>query len=208
MIKKVLLALATTMLAASTSVFATAKNGLYLGLQMGESKANYSDNSSGLNSFFSQPTLPNASIDENSFAGRLYMGYQWNKFIAAELGYNYLGNVQFNNIFGISGADADLRQQAADLSAKVMLPITKQFNVFALGGGAYVWAKAWNTSTTADTMGVEVGSSQGTFTPVYGLGADYDFNEHWGVDVSWRRFIANGDLEQTDLAMAGVAVHF
>lgn len=207
MIKKVLLVAAVAL--SSTSAFATASNGYYLGMQLGAANADYSTTSSGLKDLFGYSTLPGADIQNTSFAGRVYMGYQWNKFLAAELGYNYLGKVEYNNIFGVSGISSDLVQQAGDLTAKVMLPVTRQFNVFALGGVGYVWAKSCDTSKTASNLGIGSGTSaEGTFTPVYGLGAAYDFNQRWGVDVSWRRYIANGDIEQTDLAAAGVSVHF
>jgi OOP family OmpA-OmpF porin len=208
MLKKLTLTLAVAGLAFSTSAYATASNGFYLGLQLGESDSDYSTSSSGLNDFYGYSSLPGTSIDSNEFAGRVYLGDQFNKFLALELGYSYLGNVEFNNIFGFSNADAELRQQAGDLTLKVMLPVTQQFNVFALGGAAYVFAKPNNVSSTASTLGVQTGSSESAFTATYGLGAGYDFNEHWGVDATWRRFNASGDIENIDLFTLGVAFHF
>ncbi|MFN7097460.1 MAG: outer membrane beta-barrel protein [Gammaproteobacteria bacterium] len=208
MLKKLSFTLAAAGLIFSASAYATASNGLYLGLQLGESSADYSNSSSGLSDFYGYSSLPGASVDNNAFAGRLYLGYQFNKFVAAELGYSYLGNVEFNNIFAVSGATASLRQQAGDLTAKVMLPVTRQFNVFALGGVAYVGAKPNDVSNTASLLGVQTGSREGAFTATYGLGAGYDFNQHWGLDATWRRFNSSGDIENTDLFTLGAAYHF
>lgn len=208
MLKKLSLVLTAAGLLCSASAYATASDGFYLGLQLGEADANYSNSSSGLNDFYGYSSLPGASVDNQEFAGRAYLGYQFNKFFATELGYSYLGNYEFNNIFAISGASAELRQQAGDLTAKVMLPVTKQFNVFALGGLAYVYASPNNISSTAGFLGVQDGSGEGAFTATYGLGAGYDFNDHWGLDATWRRFNSSGDIENTDLFTLGAAFHF
>lgn len=208
MLKKLTLTLAAAGVIFSASAYATANNGFYTGLQLGESSSNYSNSSSGLSDFYGYSSLPGASVDNNEFAGRLYLGDQFNKYVALELGYSYLGNVEFNHIFAISNANAELRQQAGDLTAKVMLPVTQQFNVFALGGAAYVYAKPNNVSSTASTLGVQTGSGEGQFTATYGLGAGYDFNQHWGIDATWRRFNASGDIENIDLFTLGAAYHF
>lgn len=208
MLKKLLVASAITGMMFASSAFATTVNGFYLGAQLGESSSDYQNDSSGIQDFYDANALYGASVDNKAFAGRAYLGYQFNKFVAAELGYTYLGDTEFNNILGISGIDAALRQHAGDLSAKVMLPITRQFEVFALGGAAYVYASPEDVSSTAKLLGYGNGSSEGSFTPTYGLGAEYDFTQHWGLDLTWRRFVGNGDIESNNLYTLGAAYHF
>lgn len=197
-----------TGLVCSGAALATGSDGYYLGLQLGESMSDYTTTSSGIIDFFGVPSVPGASIQNDAFAGRVYLGYQFNKFIAAELAYDYFGQVQFEKIYGISAASGDVTQQGTDLTAKVMLPVTKQFDVFALGGVAYVWAKSHDISTTASQLGLDSGSAEGAFAPVYGLGADYNFSDAWGVDLAWRRYLPRGDLSQISMATAGISYHF
>lgn len=180
--------------------YATTVNGLYMGLQLGQSDADYSSSTNDI--------LAGSSVDNKSWAGRIYGGYQFNKFIAAEFGYTYLGKVGFNDILGVSGADADLQQQALDLTAKIMLPITRQFQVFALLGGDYMMANVTNISSTADNLGISGSGSQTAFGGTYGLGAEYDFNPNWGIDGTWRHFGGNNGIQNTDLFTLGIAWHF
>ncbi|NNM58189.1 MAG: outer membrane beta-barrel protein [Legionellales bacterium] len=209
MFKKSSLAIMLSACMFSGAVLATGSDGYYLGLQLGESMSDYTTTGPGTMKYFDVPELPDASIQNDAFAARLYLGYQFNKYFAAEFAYDYFGTVTFDNIDNISGSSADIRQQGLDLTAKVMLPITKQFDVFALGGLSYRGAKAQNISTTADKLGLDAGGgTQYAFSPIYGLGADYNFNDAWGLDLAWRRFIQKDNLSQVSLATAGVSYHF
>lgn len=185
----------------SLPAYAVTQNGIYLGLQGGESNANYSDDS--LSSDFDLAGANSSSVDNTSWAARIYGGYQFNKYIAAELGYSYLGQVDFNNIDGLNNADAQLLQQGIDLTAKIMLPITSKFSVFALLGGDYMIVSADSSSSSV----IQASGNQTGWGVTYGLGAEYDFNPKWGIDATWRRFDANNGIQDTDLFTLGIAWH-
>ncbi len=196
MLKKIVTLLA---LCASTSIFA-ANSGFYMGIDLGGSRTNATNNSGGID-------LPGASVDKNSFAGGANIGYQIGKYLAAELGYMYLGQTKFNNILGVSGADAKVTQQSGDLLAKVLLPITHGLGAYALVGGAYVYEKP-SVNGKAKSLGVTAGNSEHGIRLTYGLGASYDFNPSWTIDASWRQIDHGNNIPQTDLVLGGLTYHF
>jgi OOP family OmpA-OmpF porin len=187
MLKKVALAAAIASVGLSASAFAVTDNGLYTGLQLGRSHV-------------TDISVPHTDTDPNSFAGRAYLGYQFNKYISTELGYTYLGTVHWNNIDGVHGWDAKATQQSGDLIAKASLPIGDHFNLFALGGGAYI------TSHQSSSITTDFDDSE--FRPTYGVGASYDINSKVSLDLSWRQINGGSDDPNFNFASLGVAYHF
>lgn len=96
-----------------------------------------------------------------SVAGGVNAGYDFNQYIAAELGYNYLGDTQ-----------------AVDLVGKIHVPVIDNFGLFAKTGVGYL----------RRTGGY---SSAGNVNLVYGFGGDYKITPHLITDVSFTRFNGN-----------------
>jgi OOP family OmpA-OmpF porin len=195
MLKKLALTTVVASLTLSASAFALTDNGLYSGVQLGRS------HTSDLGNY------PNTDIDQNSFAGRAYLGYQFNKYISTELGYSYLGTVNFNNLYGIHGADGKLTQQSGDLIAKASLPLGNHFNLFALGGGAYLYGHS-TVNSTASSAHITTGDDVSIVRPTYGVGASYDINNKVSLDLSWRQINGGSSYQNVNFAGLGVAYHF
>jgi OOP family OmpA-OmpF porin len=198
MLKKVALAAAIASVGLSASAFAVTDNGLYAGLQLGQSRVVDIPN-----------TLPwaGADVDKNNFAGRVYLGYQFNKYISTELGYEDLGTVDINHILHTPGMNSSIKQQAGDLIAKASLPIGDHFNVFALGGGAYADFSQDNNNLANYSNVGNKGEVSG-IRPTYGVGASYDVNRKLSLDLSWRQIYGGSDVQSVNFTGVGLAYHF
>lgn len=127
--------------------------------------------------------------DTIGIAGRVFLGYSFNKYFAAELGYLYLGKkTQMNADITITDLNGKVltsrivdfgtvRTQAADLVGKVKGPITDNLGIYAKLGAGYLMMKGSNDFYKSDKIDL-----------VYGAGISYDFNENWAMDLSWTRY--------------------
>ena len=114
--------------------------------------------------------------------------------------------MDWSNLYGNNKASGDIEQQAGDLVLKPILPLSRSFQLYAIGGVAYVHASS-SINTTAKNLGI-TDETETEFRPVYGLGAELYFQQYWSADLSWRRINGGGNVEQSDEAMIGIAYHF
>ena len=184
---------------------AAAKDGLYLGLQLGSSHASYSPSSEGITS----PLYGNEPISESSssgFAFRLYGGYQFIKFAAAEVGFSSYNNVTIKNIYGIDGAKETIEPMAIDIVGKAMIPLTEQFDIFAKLGASYMNVK--RSFNVPEPFPEPNSETQSKFRATYGLGADYNITPAFSIDLSWMQVQGGAGFEKTQFSSLGAAYHF
>lgn len=182
-----------------------APNGPYLGLQLGQSHSDYSASSEDVDT----PILGPATIDKkdpSGFGGRLYAGYQFNRYLASELGYIMFNTVKIDNIFGIPNANETIKPRAGDLVAKIMVPFAEKFDIYARLGAAYLYVtRNYNSPATI----VEPNSSNShKFRATYGIGADYQISPTLSTDLSWMQVQGGAGFSSSRLMALGLAYHF
>jgi len=206
MVKKI--ALACALMGCAAATFAGSTN-WYLGLQGGYSNTEY-DGNSVRNDFFKNPLNAAGTTkqknDDDGAVGRVYLGYQFYKYLAVEAGYSYFEEMDWSHLYGVNKAKGDLQQQTGDLLLKPILPLSRRFELYALGGVAYSRV-ASDINNTAKSAGMK-DTTESAFRPTWGLGAQLYFQQYWSVDVSWRRINGGSNLEQTDETLIGVSYHF
>lgn len=216
------------------------EQGIYIGGQIGMGDMHYSDSDyfpnlssynqmlNVINSANKKYNLPqislNKSSSENGLAGRLYLGYQFQTYLAVELGYTLfnddegkisasghlpIGNFSFEDKTTIS-------EHAVDLSLKGLLPLGDSgFTLYAKGGAAYITAE-FETKTQL-VGGALIGSltpnftapasdkhTENSFRPVYGAGISYNLNDNLSMDISWTRIQGDSKIKDADLAAVGL----
>ncbi|MBB71380.1 MAG: hypothetical protein CMF50_03180 [Legionellales bacterium] len=219
MLKKILPAVAVSCVLA-TSAYAT-PNGFYAGGQLGYSDSDYTAASQGLksvslNGTSTQVSGPaNTKTEKDHLGGRLYTGYQFNKYLGAELGFTDYGDNKIKNAYGLEGTNVTLNNQAVDLVGKLSYPVTDKFDVFGKAGGAYVMADKAKSDVTATTVpggamfsGTVKTKSMDKLRPTYGLGASYMLTNNVSADLSYMRIQGGNGVKDTSLTALGVAYHF
>jgi OOP family OmpA-OmpF porin len=173
--------------------------GLYLGGSFG---------TSAFKNVCSRAIVP---CDDKDQAWRFFGGYQFNRYVAAELGYGDLGAATGNgDVPGTGGADGQFKaavKEAWDLSAVFRFNVVG--NLSALGRvGAY------RVRTTVDFEGAfpdapthEAGTNSG-FT--YGAGLEYLMFSRLGLRAEWQRYdnVGVGSTGEDDIDVLNIGVLF
>lgn len=159
-----------------------AKEGAYVGGQVGyghfgEFRDYGKDNTSG------------------GVAGRVFGGYQFNSYLAAELGWTKFSNLSEQGI--------SLKTNAVDIVGKAILPVADGFNLYAKAGAAYVMSDV-------DVKGFGSGTEKKWF-PTAGVGASYDITPNVAADVSYTRIQKTGNnslFQSSDFVGVGLTYTF
>lgn len=164
------------------------------------------------------------AFDENhqdtGLAGRGYLGYKFDSYFAAELGYTRFHNAtsksySSSTIYN-SAANGTIQTDAFDLVGKGIIPLPCNFNVYGKLGVAYLRAKGSVYGTTSmSTMApvaYRVSQNAHDVYPTFGTGVGYDITKNISTDVSWNRIqkVGNnsGALPSTDLFGVGLTYTF
>lgn len=155
-----------------------------------------------------------SSMDEveqngNNVGFDLYVGRDINKHWAVELGYTYVGTINFDGeIAGIVVEEIEVKQWNMHLVGIGKLPIGEYFNVFAKGGAAY-----FSSSQEFETVssGAEVTDTIHTMALTYGAGIEVTWN-HWGIrgeyNVIWPASNVRDDFYVADVISGNVYYKF
>lgn len=136
-------------------------------------------------------------------AWRVYTGYQFNKNIAAELGYSLFEN---DSSAGTATFGPDhYKLSATDLAVKLILPVNKYFNVYAKPGVALVHQDVFNQLLTSDTAPL-INSKVNRLTPEIGAGAGLEIIKNVAMDVSYNHIFGSGIVNSIDFAAVGIMV--
>ncbi|CAH1231264.1 Outer membrane protein A precursor [Vibrio harveyi] len=133
-----------------------------------------------------------APCDDDSFAAGMHLGYNFNEYVAAEYGVDYLGNFTANfNKAGKNTVDGDL--WALTLAPKFNLPLTDSWNLFAIVGAAYMMA-----------------GDEKDFVPTGSLGAEYQINYNWSLRAEYQRYQDMSDdiIDDMDSDFFGIGFNY
>lgn len=166
-------------LVASSASFAQgmkpADTGLYIGGSVGQSMADC--NASG------------GSCDDKDVAYKVFGGYQFNRNLAAELGYSQLG--EWSSSF--PGGSVNLEATVWDLVGVGIWPLNQQFSIYG---------KLGVYSAEAKLSGL-VSGKKTTQDLTYGLGGQFNFSRNLGLRLEWQRY---SGLESPSTTGGGVTV--
>jgi OmpA-OmpF porin, OOP family len=183
--------------AAATPAVAQDDKGLYLGASVGYVQ---------FKNICKEALVP---CDEQDTGYRGYLGYQFNRYVAAEFGYGNLGSATGEGPLpgGTGKFEAEVKD-VFDLSAMFSIPVTNR--LFGLGRVGFYRARA-TVEMDGPFPGIaspshEAGTSTG-FT--YGLGAEYRLG--WlGLRAEWQRYdnVGVGSTGEDDIDVMSIGVLF
>ncbi|MEX0872091.1 MAG: DUF4347 domain-containing protein [Aquisalimonadaceae bacterium] len=146
-----------------------------------------------------------ASVDDkNRLAGKLFIGHQFNRWLALEAGYTHLGEMETELRTTDTVTARELRDVApgSGYGAELAVSLGHAFSRHVRGyvrGGVFSWRSERRLS----------GGSSDTFTgrdPVYGVGLEWRLTQALSTSLSWDRYrVADDD---TDLVALGLLYRF
>lgn len=139
-------------------------------------------------------------VDDTGLAGRLFLGFDINRYVGLELGYTAFSNPQFK----IAGITTDFSQNSLDILGKASLPISCDLSVHAKAGVAYVHRD--DLTVHVDNVIVKDESADDHTRPVLGIGLSYAFNPRVSGEIDYSRTFGEDDLENMDFYGIGLTV--
>ncbi|OAI49414.1 hypothetical protein AYO45_02570 [Gammaproteobacteria bacterium SCGC AG-212-F23] len=227
--KKSALALAISGLLAG-SAFAM-QPGTYAGIQLGWGTIHQGGvSNSSINNVFRAlgpnfvVTSRSNSNSDSGFAGRIFGGYQFCQYWAAELGFSKFTNATAKANAAASyppgpltanlAASGSVSAYAVDLVAKGILPIQDNFSAYGKLGAAYLNENGHINLTASNSAGTIVGgrasAGQSRVLPTASIGLAYDVNRCTAVDLGWNHIqtVGSNHLGNTDMVALGVSYSF
>ena len=164
------------------------ESGIYIGGALGQ--AEQSDQCSS--------TAAGVSCDNKDSAWKIFGGFQFSRYFAAELGYANLGEASAS-AGAVSATD---EATAIELVALGMFPVVERFSIFGKLG-----LYRGELERTSNNPLIATGSnSQTDFT--FGLGVRFDVTHNIGLRAEWQRYIDLGEITDVDLFSIGVQFRF
>lgn len=190
--------------------------GPYAGISGGRSSTSFTTQDysvSAYNRFFPASTgLIAESSDKRGTAWRIFYGYNFDANWALEGAYTSLGESKFN-LRGTGGAYTaastetfKLDNSAFSLAVKGTLPISAQFDIFALLGGTYNRTELTRTpsgqfATDLATVSTSANNSRGY--GMGGLGVEFKPAKNWGIRAEYQTYGKFGEQFSTTSSKTG-----
>lgn len=140
-----------------------------------------------------------ASCDGTDTAYRAFAGYQFNRYLALELGYGDLGTASIST----AGITQSFGVKAYDVVVLGILPVAERLDVYGKFG-----AYRATTDFSSNFPGVP-NQSVDNNGPVYGVGVQYDVTGNLGVRAEWVQYARtgnNGFIGTSDVEVTGIGV--
>ena len=176
--------------------------------QAGNERGMYIGGSAGYSAYQSACENLLVPCDDDTGVGKIFVGYRWNKYWAAELGAGYLGKAKGSgDIAGVGSGSFEQESYGGDISALGSIPIAGGLSVFGRLG-------VYLARTTVDQQGTffptqHDAKTQSAFT--FGAGVAYLLGP-LGVRAEWQRYDNIGapsiQKDDLDLYLFSVLIQF
>lgn len=145
----------------------------------------------------------NILFRDTGLAERVFVGFQFNPYFAAEVGYYHFTPINVTTELDISinilkqykinvplnlTANAKLRTYALDFMAKGIYPVTDKFSIYGKLGLAYLNSEgelSLSVNTNIGKISLSTNSSVNIVYPEASIGLNYDLTNSLSTDFSW-----------------------
>jgi len=158
------------------------------------------------------PVWSKADFKKGSWAASAFFGYNFDRYLAAEVGYMYFNGAKVNVANNTTPPFAPLafnrservHTHMVDLMGRVNVPLSQYITAYAKGG--FAWVHRTGDIEVNGTKIVNVGSNK--FRPIAAIGVDYNINRDWSVGASYTHLFGDNKVASYDALMANVTYHF
>lgn len=187
------------------------ESGWYAGASIGQSRADIDDQRISRSLLGSGFATSSMSEDERSAAGKIFGGYQFNRYLALEGGYFNLGKFGYTASTSPAGSlSGQIKLQGLNLDVVGILPLTDKLSAFGRVGVIYAQARDNFSSTGLVTRPVSSARESDTGYK-FGAGAQYAFTDRMAVRAEVERHRINdaiGNKGDIDMATVGLVYRF
>ena len=191
-----------------TSGPARAQAGWYIGVTLGASNANITQEAVPVTGATSSVFL----TDSRDPGFKVFAGYRFNPYFAVEGGYAWLGEFQATTQVTTGALNADIRVIGLYVDAVGMLPLGYGFTAFAKVGWLGSETRTFRSTSGTVTSGLNTNASTDQANLSYGLGVQYDLEKNVTLRFVWERYIKVGDVNtgefNIDLYSGGLLFRF
>ena len=191
---------------------ALAEEGFYSGFFGGMAMVDMGSKASLEELYLGDLALDSSSLDDTDPAYGVQVGYRWNSYIAAEVGYVNLGEGVYEAELSALPIEFGARFRSTGPTASVLgtLPAGEHFEFHGRIGAYYAdtrYRERLVDLQTGEEFSIEFdGNSIDAFA---GIGAAWNINASYALRVEYQRFFDVGDDDETpetdvDLLMFGV----
>lgn len=163
----------------------------YLGGGLGQARAKVDDSTVTAVLAGTGATATATSRNQNSLEGKLFLGYQFNRFVAVEGGYFRLGDFKFDTTTAPAGTlHGEMKSRLGwNLDVVGSVPIVRD-KFMLLGRVGVQSSKTTDLFAGTGAAGTlaNPAPSRNLVSYKYGLGAEYDFTPNVGVRAEWERY--------------------
>jgi OOP family OmpA-OmpF porin len=138
------------------------------------------------------------SASDSSSGLKFFVGYNFNKYMALEVFYTDLGEFKTTASFtgGVNSVSLveSYKTSGFGVAGLGMWPINNSFSLFGKLG-IISWNMKYQAtfSDTVITISDTVSASASSVSPLFGIGAQFDFLERFGIRVEYERYFSIGD---------------
>lgn len=193
MIKGILAFVGVTSILAPVSADTISSAGIYLGIEGGWDTTGWKRNADGVNDDGILIKIKN----DAGLVGRVFFGYDFNKYFGLEAGYTYFANTATLAISQnvVAGDCITEKTQVADLLGKITVPLFKDIlSVYAKAGVSYMMTnRNVLDNPVSRYVGLVINGHYYTdiFTFASGLGINYTISHNVIANAEWLRYAGN-----------------
>lgn len=145
------------------------------------------------------------SCDDTDTGWKLFVGYEFNPYFSIEGGYADLGESDADTtVLGIP-VSAEAEVDGFFLAGLAAWPVNDAFSIFGKLG-----LIAWDVDVDASGGGVSVSDDESGTDVLFGIGAQYNFIDNFGIRAEWERYnsIGDSDIGNTDIDFISGSIIF
>ena len=193
---------------ASTNTLTT--TGVYAGLQGGVDLANWYRYNSWISLYRADGAQYSDIVakQNNGIIGRVFIGYDVNRYFAVESGYSYFFNKPYFSSSNLGDTDK-INTTAIDLYGKGKLPLIQNLDLYAKLGASCVMRHSNILATSR-----RFGGNANAFNVAYGAGMDYYITANIITNIEWSCLNGSSKMvnekyqPSTDVFLAGLRYRF
>ncbi len=186
--------------AAALSLPSLAFAQFYVGGSLGQNSARFDSND-----FATGLAAVTETQDKKETAYKLFVGYDFSKFLAVEAGYANLGTPTYRYAFGAFTGAAEMDQSALFVAAKGTFAVNERFGVFGKLGLTRNKAEvtgSTNSPALDALVGTPFSASKSKVRPLIGIGAEWNMNKNLSLRAELEDFGKFGDTNTTGVTKA------